>query len=241
MIRLQYLDEDTIEYDGNRRHWKTGEKIMSKAKRHDTNRFACLPAIENDINLLIQDATTKDPLDQEIWFGKDVINNKEFEKKIAKLYDSCIKKTLTIKIFGPTGTSGSALVAGPTDDINSAIVLKKSFGDTAREWGEDIVTVIHEITHKTAVLGTADEEEDGEEAYQWTALEMAAKNKTTKCLNNAESWAYFLVQGAVYPRVKELSKSGPDNWKMCHFENVLALKNRNRHPDNRVRAGIYAE
>ncbi len=240
MIRLEYLDEDQIEFDGGKTHWKTGEKLMSKSVRHRTKRFACLPELENEINLLIHDATTKKPLDHKIWFGTNVTTGKQFLENISKLYESCVKATLTIKIFGPTSTSGSALVAGPVDDINSAIVLKGSFGDVARLWGEDVVTIIHEITHKTAVLGTADViVEGGEEAYQWRALEMASQNKTDLCLKNAESWAYFLVQGAVYPRVKGLSKSGPQNWKMCHYRKVLGLRNRSRVPSGIFRPGTY--
>lgn len=244
MIKLTYVDADEIEYDGGRKHHKTGEPLLSKAKRTNSGRrFICLDQLEQDINLVITDATTKPPLEPEKWFGTDVlggVKHREFLEKIAKVYDSCIKSTLNLRIFGPTDTGGSALVAGPLEDNNSAIVLKKNFGDQARQWGEDVLTLVHEITHKKAVLGTIDVKIDEEQAaYQWHAVELAEANETDLCLQNAESWAYFLVQGAVYPRVTGLTRSGPGHWKMCHYKNVLALKTANRQASNRPRAGIY--
>lgn len=243
MIKLSYLDQDEIEYDGGRRNLK-GDPIMSKAKRTNSGRrFVCLDDLENDINLLIQDATTRPPLDPEKWFGTDVLvgaAHKKFLAMIAQLYESCIKSTLNLRIFGPTDTGGSALVAGPLEDNNSAIVLKKNFGDKARQWGEDVLTLVHEITHKKAVLGTIDVMiDENQAAYQWYAVELAENNATALCLSNAESWAYFLVQGAVYPRVTGLSKSGPQHWSMCHYKKVLELKTMNRQALNMPRAGIY--
>lgn len=243
VIKLTYVDEDEIEYDGGRRSL-SGAPLLSKAKRTKSGRrFICLGDLEQDINLVITDATTKPPLEPEKWFGTDVLGGpgrQAFLERIAKIYDSCIASTLNLRIFGPTDTGGSALVAGPLEDNNSAIVLKKNFGDEARVWGEDVLTLVHEITHKKAVLGTIDVMIDEEQAaYQWYAVELAEANETDLCLQNAESWAYFLVQGAVYPRVTGLTRSGPLHWSMCHYKNVLGLKTQNRQASNRPRAGIY--
>jgi hypothetical protein len=230
MIRLEYLDQDELVFDGNVVDaLDPRKKRMLKSKRAPNLRIECLPELENDINLLIMDTTTKAPLDHTKWFGESVTSNRDFKTKIAKLYEACVKATLTIKIFGPTRTDGSGMVAGPVEDINSPIVLQRFFGHKNRLWGEDVLTVIHEITHKESVLGTKDVKDGGEDAYQWRALKLAQKEGGTDlCLTNADSWAYFLVQGAVYPRVKGLSQSGPANWKTCHFKNVKALCNGSR-------------
>jgi hypothetical protein len=231
MIRLEYLDQDELVFDGGGNDpINPAIKKMSKARRVANLSVGCLPELENDINLLIKDATTKAPLDHKKWFGESVTANRDFNKKIAKLYEACVKATLTIKIFGPTLQDGSGFVAGPKEDINSPVALQRFFGHKNRLWGEDVLTIIHEITHKEAVLGTIDVKDGEEEYYQWRALKLAQKEGGTDlCLTNADSWAYFLVQGAVYPRVKGLSHSGPANWKMCHFKNVEALE-RNPRP-----------
>lgn len=254
MIRLEYLDKDELVFDGGKTDpINTNIKQMSKSRRAANLKLVCLQELEKDINLLIKDATTKAPLDHTIWFGESVTSNIDFKKKIAKLYEACVKTTLTIKIFGPTRTDGSGMVAGPVEDSDSPIVLQRFFGHKIRLWGEDVLTIIHEITHKDAVLGTKDVMDGGEEAYQWRALELAQKGRTDLCLSNADSWAYFLVQGAVYPRATGLSHFGPANWKMCHFKNVEGLKTNPRPQLKRVnflkktlnileyRKGIYSE
>lgn len=199
-----------------------------------------LRCLQNDVNVLLRWAVNKtsgEVFNQAMkdWFGFNEFPPLGFVRQLDTLKRNLNRHLVFDMYLINVGESG--YLADKTN-LNAPICLGNYFLDVGRQWGEDIVTLIHEISHRRDVLGTNDEQYGGggDDMYQALAVKSAKeKSERLRCLTNAENWAYFAAQGAFSDAGSRLSLRGEEHWSNCRAAFVERLSIDRRDPTGRYR------
>jgi hypothetical protein len=133
------------------------------------------------------------------WFGSTAYEADELAKinrRCAELRNGCDGLTSVIFQCAASETLGAIDQADPLRHGPSArIKLGRGFTYDRYSWGEQVCTIVHELTHW--FLDTVDESQDGEDCYGLNCIKLAkhtSKTVRAKALNNADNWAYYICQ-----------------------------------------------
>lgn len=133
------------------------------------------------------------------WFG-----DKNFKTgKGSPNYSDVVRKTGLMKAYleGSTVEFISKDIRSGAfadqDELECRIYLAQWFGMKIYSYGERLVTLIHEASHKTPDLRTKDiPYKDGKASYKHRAVLLAKSSKFADALRNAENWGYYVASYA---------------------------------------------
>jgi len=175
-------------------------------------QIAELRRLVDEVDLLLRTAAQQQSADlMKDWFGKNFEGSRAGGSKLAVL-NGCtsIRTYLTNNTLEFISKDVNSFAFADQSEDAPRVFLGKWFGFKWFTWGDRIVTLIHELSHKCS-MKTKDQNYKGEPAYKYKCVQLSQDGSDyAKALTNAENWGYFI---ASHYRLAALAANRAEDWK----------------------------
>ena len=158
-------------------------------------QVAKLRSLVDEVETLLNTAIQQKNVDlMKTWFGKNFEGGRAAPSKLAVI-NGCtqIQQYITNNVIEFVSKDVNTFAFADQAKQAAYVNLGKWFGYKWFTWGDRIVTLIHELSHKCA-MQTKDRAFKGEPAYKYKCVQLAEDTSSyAQALSNAENWGYFIA------------------------------------------------